>query len=248
MFLYGALALVGVVVWLVVGRERRVEGRQLTTPSLSDLCAVLRSRMTLLLQFAVAGGFAMYTGITSWLQSYYHEVRDMTLSEASAITGLLPLVGIAATLVGGVASTRLGRRRPFIIVPGLVMIVAALGAFLATSDALIYASVLLLGFSAWIYLPALFTILMEISGMSPTRLALTIAAILAAGDVFGFLGPIAVGISTDVLGSYLPGLTALAFASATLFVASLLLPETGTAAGRERAAMQAEAQPVEQRR
>ena len=235
LFLYGSIAFVGVVVWTILGREPEGDGRPPMRPSWGDLTEVLRSRTTLILQLAVAGSFAFYTGISSWLPSYYHEVREMSLDKASAITALLPLVGIAATLIGGVASTRMGLRRPFLIVPGVLMGICALGAILFSNEVLIIGAVIMVGLWSWIYLPALFTIPMEIAGMSPQKVAITIAAVLAAGDFIAFLAPIAVGLATDLTGSYLPGLTALSAVSATLLIAGLLLPETGTRVSSRRA-------------
>ena len=235
LFLYGAATFGGLVTWMIVGREPEIEGPPPSAPSLGTLLAVLKLRTTLLLQLAVTGAFAAYVAFSSWLPTYYNEELDMSLTQAGAIAGLLPLVGIVATFAGAALPARLGLRRPFLIVPGMFYGVAAFGAFFFDNLAIIYPSIILLGICGWIYLPSLFTIPMEMPGMTPEKVAVVVGAALMVGNFASFLSPILVGMTTDAVGSFVPAFIGVAIVSSLLLVAGLLLPETGPRGKRHSA-------------
>lgn len=237
LLVYGAVALAATGGWALFGMRPAPTAQALASSSLRDLLGVLKERTTLLLMLAGIGPFALFVALTSWLPTYYNEALGMSLTKASFIVGLLPLVGIPATILGGVVPARLGLRRPFLIVPGVLLPLAAAACFLFTNMAVIYIGVVVLGIMAWVYLPVLFTIPMEMAGASPGKVAVITAATLAVGDLGSFVSPIMVGRTTDVLGSYLPGFSVLAVLSSTLLIAGILLPETGPRAARARAAL-----------
>ena len=231
LLLYGALALVSGLAWVLLGRSPPKAASVSPKPSLRETLGVLKERTTLLLQLTVLGPFALYVALSSWLPSYYHEAFNMPLAKASSIAGLLPLVGIPATLLGGIMSARLGVRKPFVIVPGLLMTVAAFGTFLFDNTVVVYGSIILLGLCSWIYLPALFTIPLELPNMSPEKVAVVVGAALATGDLAASLSPFFVGAVTDTIGSFVPPLSVLAVFALTMLIGGMLLPETGLRAG-----------------
>ena len=189
--------------------------------------SVLRNRTTLLLALADAGPFAQYIALTTWLPTFYFEVHGMSLSAAGSAVGLAPLSGVVALILAGVLSMRIVRRRPFLIIPGVVGGLAGFATFLLAGSDAIYPALLLLGFGAWFYLPMLFTIPMEGSDAVPERVSLVLATIGTLGGFLSFVAPLAVGILTDVLGSYIPGFMIFAVLSWSLVVAGVMLPETG---------------------
>ncbi|MBI2830286.1 MAG: MFS transporter [Chloroflexi bacterium] len=228
--IYGAVAFVMALGWLVFGRESKPSiagpGETLEKSPPVKIGAVLRQRNTLLLGLSVTGPFIAFMAMSSWLPTYYNEVFDMPLSRASAITGLIPLFGIPACIIGGILPLRIGLRKPFLLVPGIIQVFAALGTFMVDNPAIIYVSIALFGMSGLIFIPTVFTIAMELPGSNSKTAALIIAGALAVGNVAGFAGPVIVGSLADLTGSYLPGFIISSILSLTLFSA-LLLPETG---------------------
>ena len=227
---YGIAAFVFALAWLVLGREHR---EHTNTPEAEDaplpisIGALLKQRTTLLLGLTVSGPFILFMAISSWLPAYYNEVFGMPLSQAGSITGLFPLFGIVGCILGGLLPMRTGLRKPFLVIPGILLGFAALATFLVNNLVVIYISIALFGICQLISMPVIFTICMELPGTTPQVAALTIAAMLAIGNVLGFTGPLIVGFLTDMTGSYLPGLVVCSVLSWSLLIGGLLLPETG---------------------
>ena len=157
----------------------------------------------------------------------------MPLSQASSITGLFTLFAIPACIIGGLLPMRTGLRKPFLVIPGFLIGFAGLGTFLVNNLAIIYISVALFGICNFIFQPLIFTLAMELPGMSPREASVVIAAALALGNFAGFMGPLIVGFLTEISGSYLPGLVVCSILSWSLLIGGLLLPETGPGAKRQ---------------
>ena len=131
---FGGIALLGAVAWGILGRVE--SGAQATGAgiSLKEIWSVLRNRTILLLVAADALVFMQYTALTSWLPTFYNEIRGMSLTQSGFVTGLLPFVGVFAVLAGGFLPLRFASRKPFFIVPGLLLGLGGLGSFLIDSS------------------------------------------------------------------------------------------------------------------
>ena len=229
---YGFVAFAAMLAWLALGRGGRAQADAGQTMSAKSVLAALRERNTLLLSFALVGPFAMFIGYSSWLPTYYNEVFDMPLQQATAILALLPLMGVVVNMLSGFLLARLGLHRPMLAVPGLLFPIGAFGAFYFDNTAIILASIVLLGFSFWLFLPTVFTIAMELPGVDMERVALVTAAVLTIGNASTVISPFMVGVATDALGSYVPSLAVLAAMPLTAAIAARSLPETGHRARR----------------
>ncbi len=232
LMLYGCVAFAAMLGWLAFGRGGRAAESTQQSMSAKDVFGALRERNTILLAFALVGPFAMFIGYSSWLPTYYNEVFDMPLQQATAILALLPLMGVVVNMLSGFLLARLGLHRPLLAGPGLAFPIGAFGAFYFDSTPIILASILLMGFSFWIFLPTVFTIAMELPGVDAARVALVTAAVLTIGNASTVVSPLAVGVVTDALGSYVPSLAVLAVMPLTAVVSARLLPETGQRARR----------------
>ena len=164
--------------------------------------------------------------IQSWLPTYYNAQRGYSLEDAGAIGGLLSLFGILGALVGSTLPVRVPQRRPFLMAGGLGIPVFAAGAILFDQP-LLTGALLLLGIVGWIFMPVVFTIPMEVPGMTGARVGIAVALVLGAGNLAGFFVPLMVGTLRDLTGSFTLGL-ALACALAPLMaLCALAMPETG---------------------
>ncbi len=239
--IYGAVALTAAVGWIVLGRDRRADKR---APLAKDASAsngnghsvsireVLTRRSTLVLALGTMGMWALGNAMGSWLPNYYNEVFGMPLEKASSIAAIITGTGAAACFVGGMLPVRLGRRKPFLIVPGIFMGAAALSAVMFNVPVLIFVSVALFGIFSSVQSPSLFTIPMELPNTSPRQGALIISVMQTGGNLGNFLGPLFVGYLADMTGSYLPGFIVCAVFSLSLLAAGVMLPETGPKAKR----------------
>ena len=241
--IYGAFALTCATAWVIFGKERRKEiaaipdtstdkpasnpsTQERKTPELSIKQALLQ-KSTLIFAFTLLGPFCCSNALTSWLPSYYNEVFKMPLAKASSITSIFTITGTIACIIGGILPMRVGRRKPFLIIPGIFMGILALSTITFNNDFIIYASVALFGIFNNIQAPTIFTIPMELPNMTPRTGSIVLAFTLGIGNLGGFMGPLIVGYLTDFTGSYIPGFVITAVMSLSLLLGGLLLPETG---------------------
>ena len=158
MGVFGAVALLGAIAWLFFGRERGHERDVAAAFSIPEVLDILRDRTIFLLVVGDALVFIQYAALTSWLPTFFYEFRGMSLEQAGLITGLLPGIGIIAVLVGGYLTFKTKLRRSFFIVPGIMVGLGGLGAFLLRDHLAISISVVILGIGTWIYQPILLTL------------------------------------------------------------------------------------------
>ena len=230
LFTFGAVALLGAIAWVVLGKEPEEDRVSVSSPSIPRLLGVLKERTTILVSLAFVGPFLTYLSFSSWLPTYYNEVFGFSLGKAGFIVSIPAYIGLVVSPMAGLASAKLGLRRPFLIGAGILFIVSGFGTFLFNSQPLIYASALVLGISQWVFISTVFTVATELPGKSANEIAMVLAAGLAVGNLFSLAGPVFVGASTDLLGTYLPSLSLLALLPITMVIAGVLLPETGPGA------------------
>jgi cyanate permease len=200
--------------------------------SLAALTSVVRNRTALLLGIGAACAIGSNVSFGSWLPTYYNEHFGFTLQQAGAIASLLAVSGIAGSLLGSLLPARVPARRPYLIAAGLLIPVASVGCFVTDEAAVLYPSLVVLGIAGWLFFPALFTIPMELPGVTPERVGTLVAFVLSTGNLGGFVAPLFVGFVRDATGSYAPGLAVAAVLAFGLAVAGYFIPETAAAASR----------------
>ena len=130
---YGVFALIGTMVWLLLGRRSPSGVTPVKTLQMMAVLGVLKERNTLLLSLAIVGPFAMFIGYSSWLPTYYNEVFNMPLQRATSLLAILPLMGIVVNILSGFLLSRLGLHRPLLVIPGVIFPLSAFGAFYFTA-------------------------------------------------------------------------------------------------------------------
>ena len=237
---FSSLGIMGAMLWPLAPRDRNT-GEERPGISVREVISVLRMKTVALLVAADAGIFIQYTALTTWLPSFFEEVRGIPLEQGGYITSMLPFVGIFAVLAGGAVPLlfetfrarlavfgKLGELlfsyRGILVLSGILAILGGLGAFLLASQAGIYVSVVVLGIGSWFYVPALLTIPMRLSGATPERVAAVWGSYMTFSGMGMFIFPILVGWLYDDFGSYYPGFVICAVASWALLIAGILLP------------------------
>jgi MFS family permease len=223
---YGITALVAAILWTLLGRQRNsaVQGSH-GAHGASNLSEVLRMRGVILMSIALFGGMWVFQIYTSFLPEFFREYRGLGLDEASTLTGLLPLTGIFAAGIGGVANGIIGLRKPFLWPMAILSLIGCLAAILLTDIAGISTGLILVGIGASAGLAAA-TLMMELPGMTPAKLGPAFATIWAVGYIGAFISPILGGILVPSLGLRNVLLLATTFEVLTI-VAMYMLPETG---------------------
>jgi len=224
---YGLTAVIAAILWTVLGRERHgssTPSHQARSPS--NVPEVLRMRGVILMSIALFGGMWVFQIYTSFLPEFFREYRGLGLEEASTLTGLLPLTGIFAAGLGGVANGIVGLRKPFLWPMAILALIGYLAAILLTEIAGIASGLVLVGIGASGGLAATATLMMELPGMTPAKLGPAFATIWAVGYTGAFISPILGGLLVPSLG--LRDVLLLAAILQVLPIISMyLLPETG---------------------
>ena len=232
---FGGISLLTAVSWLALGRGQRGVVEIEPGSVIGRVRRVLSTRATLLVVVADAGPFALLTVALAWLPTFYNEVHGISLAKAGGLMGLLSLAGVVSLVLASLLATCVHRRRPFLIIPGILAGFAGLGAFLLADSVAVYMAVVALGFACWFYVPVLMTIPMELYPTDPRRVSVIFATLVTTAGIATFLAPLTVGAITDVTGSFVPGLTLFAILAWGLAIAGFLMPETGTTASETSA-------------
>ena len=142
--------------------------------------------------------------------------------------GILSLAGFVALVLASLLTARTRKRRPFLIIPGIVTGFAGVAVLLLPDSVALYIALAFLGFACWFYLPALLTIPMDMYPNDPRRVSLISATLLSIGGIASSVAPPTVGAIADLTGSLVPGLAACAVLGWTLAIAGVLMPPTPT--------------------
>lgn len=229
--LFGVAALVAMAVWALAGLRLG----QWTSPSdrvvadapgLTVIREILSDRTVRALIFADSMVFIQYSVLTTWLPAFFNESRGMSVERAGLLTGMLPGVGIAAVIVGGIISARAKSWRGIFVVCGLLVGISGFATFIITSQVGILIAVLALGIGTWAYQPTFHTAPMQLPWMTPEKVAVVWGSSMTFAGGGMFVAPLVVGASRDVLGSYIPGFIVWALLSWALLALGLRLPES----------------------
>lgn len=239
LLVYGALSVVLMIAWAILGRDHASEQPQSAAAAAEAKAVrymdVWRMKETWIIALSFAGPLALYLAFNTWLPKYYMEAFGMSKAAASQFTGLFNLVGIPTAIIAGILTKQLGLRRPFIIGAGIVMGFAAFGMFLSPNPAFITVAAILLGASLFTYVSPLFTTPMELKGMTPQHVSLMMGTVFSFAYLFSSLSPVVVGLMRDAMGSFVPAFAVWAVFSWLLAVGGVLLPETGPRAQKAEA-------------
>ncbi len=249
MGVYAAVHVVVLLAWFAFGRENVAQavaahvqtgGAPSHAPEATKpvrYMDVWARKETWLATVAFTAAVALYLSFSLWLPKFYLEQPDLhfTKAMASRYSGIINLAGIPSAIASGLLTQRLGVRRPFLIVGGLLSGTFAFGMFLAPSPWTIMASAVMLGISLFIPTAAITTSLMELPGVTPRHVSLMMGTMFSVCYTVSSLAPTLVGFLKDRTGSFVPGFTVLTVFSWAVFVSGLFWRETGPGRRAKRA-------------
>lgn len=230
---YGFYTLGLALLWSLLGRER-CRASSPASHGLAryrDLRDVLWMKDIWYLSIAYFAGFWSWQVLTTFLPTYYVAMRGMGLREASMAVSILPMAGIFAALLGGLGTTWVGLRKPFLWPTQVIYLMGTFGAVICTGLPM-QVSLALIGIGGAGWLTALFTIPMELPGMTPVKVTLATALIRGLGYTNAFLSPIVGGWIAEATGLFAM-LFLFCFVGIVPVVATLLVTETGPRARRQ---------------
>lgn len=194
------LLLVPVLIgWMILGREPVAlePSHERGSKTLSQRAGILKAEWAEVLsrpdvwKLAVAemGDMWSFQFLNSYLVVYFMKERGMDLPLANGWVSIFPVAGLVGGLLFGVIMGRSGRRRPFTW-PFHLMIFAGTWLILTPFKALTLAGILLAGFGNAAWAPALYSMPMEFTGVTPRQVALIYGMVFAMGSLAAFLSPV----------------------------------------------------------
>lgn len=187
---------------------------------------VFRAKETWYLAFAFAAPVSASIALGTFLPAYYVTAKGMSMAAAGRWASTVYLVGIPAAITGGLLGAKAGVRKPFLIFDGIILGVGILGAVLL-SGKISFLFLILAGIGLLFYTGSLFTIPMEIEGMTPKTTGLMIGIMLFISMECAFLAPVLIGWIEEMTGSLKGGLVFYGVFSFLLAVLPLFIDETG---------------------
>ncbi len=228
---FGALCALLALLWAVFGQTGPIERPKTVTAepeAKPTMMEILKRPETWWLALAFTGPLSLYLALNTWLPSHLELAYGLDRIAAGKLTSLFNLVGIPVAILGGVICSKLGRRRPLIILAGLVMPLASFALFASADQSIRVLGATFLGASLFLYVAPLFTIPMELPNIDPPRVALMMGCVFSLAYVLSTLSPWLTGYLADQSGTYSYGLTIFSCTSALLALGGFMLPETGT--------------------
>lgn len=225
--LFGAWGLTISALWWILGKESSTSGHESSDRSIDvslkdALIAASKVRETWILVGLCISAMGIYDTLITWLP-YTLEIRGMQPESAGLAASMLPLGFLLAGPVVGASSDRLGSRKPFILVLGLV------GGPLILSIALVSGiSLSIVAFLAGFSVTGILTLVLTIPAEHPRTSAYigsSVGLISSLGNLGPLLIPIAVGYIMDIANSVFYVMAMLAVVAESAFVLGLILRE-----------------------
>jgi CP family cyanate transporter-like MFS transporter len=226
------------LLWTIFGRERRAETAAPAPSAIeapaertSALADVAKIRNVLLIAGGLFGGMWVFQIYTAFLPEFFRTYRGMSLSEASLMTQVLPFTGLFAALGGGIGTGMSGLRKPFTWPIAFATLLGCAGAIMLPDPIWIRLSLVLVGIGSAGSLAAITTLMMELPGMTPTRVGAALGFVWAIGYFGAFISPFLGGALAAHIGlrAVMLGFLVFQFLPITTMY---FLPETGP--GRTR--------------
>lgn len=206
---------------------RHVPDRLVVSTELSvrqALARVLRSRPLWILTAVIFCGFGFYLGITTWLEEML-KPRGISSSQAGLVAGTITMAGIAGSVALGALSDRIRRRKPFIILAGLVAaptlwLLGHLGSF---GDLEIVAFIM--GFFILAALPVSIAAISEERTLGPQVASTAVGVMLLGGNLGGVAVVTVMGLLKKAHGNFNGAIGFAVVLALVATVVALALPE-----------------------
>lgn len=220
---FAAISGILFVLWLLLGEDFEINragtDREIEKFSMAD---ALKESITWLLPFTYCGVLILYlTLLQLFPQTDGAVIGSATLSALTGIGGVLGTV-IAIWLSG-----RYSKRKPVIIICGLVMTGSAFLMVTTHHPSTAIAAALTLGTFMFTPMTSLMMIPQELPGMTPARLTVIMGLFWAVSYIIETIVFFLFGVLKDHTGSYTWSIYIAVVLSLTFVLGGLFLPETG---------------------
>jgi cyanate permease len=210
---YAIVAVLVAAAWVVIGRDSpeniAERGRPASERPKGSYRQVILHPAVIVIIAVGFSGFLANHGLRNWLPQILE--ADGVSPSTAGLVGALPLLtGILGSIVVlPLASRGAGNRRPAAVAL-LFLTGATIAAIMFTDGWLRVFIVAVEGFCASAIIPLMLNTLMETPSVGAKNMGAAAGLFFAVGEVGGTLGPVVLGLTADLTGSFLSGMLMLA--------------------------------------
>ncbi len=214
--------------WIFLGKDRNRSQQEGGSPPQigSPASVLLRHKELWIVAGAQMGAAVAFGSFMTFYPTYAIDRLGISLGTAGLLMGVFRVGATIGTLAAGPLSQMIGRRKPFIWVPGIVLPISYIFLLQVNSLSLSMLFLFTAGMGAMTVPPILATIPMDMR-LPYREVAVAQGLIRTLFPFSAMWGPLFVGLMEERTGSLFIGLIFVAPLAITLFIAGILLPETG---------------------
>ena len=224
LYSYTLVVLVMTILWMLVGRERvtREYREREASQDINILLGALKYRDLWTASLGSMGAMFCLSAFTTFFPTLMLESYGVSLQLSGAVVGFSIVFSGFVGLGVGFTVARVDKRRPILVVFGLLMVLSYLGMVSTGSVSLLIVFGLLNGIS-WGYYPVMATIPYQLPGIRPREVAVGMGFTGSMMSLAFIVGPIVAGSLQEVLGDLKPALMIVSFGCLSLTGAALFL-------------------------
>ncbi len=215
-----------IAAWLLVAREKRAPPSPPANEAeeQSPWLALRRFPQGWLIAVVMLFLSSSWTGMVTFLPTLWVEERDVALTLGGPLLGFLYYGLIPSGFLGGWLLTKLRSRKTLLAVPALLNTLFGVAITLSEAPALLMVFITGLGL-VWVATPAIQVLPFEFPGVLPREVAVLTGLILTFMGVGFAVGPMLVGVVTQLTGSIQTGLIALSALTGLGVIAGMAYPD-----------------------
>jgi MFS transporter, CP family, cyanate transporter len=226
-FISSIPAMLAAVLWWLFIHDPPCEiaGEQAVNVGLASLRKVItRPDLWLVAVLFLTHNFVLYT-ILGWMPSFLTSI-GVVVAYAGLDTSVIFWAGAVSIILLTQLSTRLGRRKPFIWGPSILLIITSLVALVIDAQASWYLMILI-GLATAIRFTMIITLPVELVG--PGHAGSASGLVMSVGYIGALAGPVLSGLILDSTHSFHWIFISMAIVSAVTAILAFIIPETGKA-------------------
>ncbi len=186
--LFSIITLVSILIWFFIGKEKPKSKHSLKEKN--QLIESLKRKEIRILMISFLGNVMTFTLFSTFFPIFLQNMRNINMQEAGNITGILPIAGLVGTIICGVGTSKLNKRKPFTWPLFLLVFLGSIIAVISSTKLLIFLGIFFIGFGCGSFPPIMFTIVMEQENSTPKFVSSAIAWIVGLTQMISLVCPL----------------------------------------------------------
>lgn len=229
-FIWGIAPIAAAIVWWIVVKQpphSEIQTQSARTDNI-PFHRILRNKNIWLVSALLFLNAVFFYTWSAWAPTLLM-LKQATPEMAGLLTSVSLWVGIPTGLLMTRLAYKLGLRKPFLWIPAIALVAAALGARTITLD-MSWIIMVVVGVAIMTQFPTILALPVEL--VPKEQVGAASGLVLSVGYVGGVIGPLMGGRILDITGSLDLSLLILAGVSVAMIGVAFMLPETGSAKKR----------------